>query len=67
MTDGIFKNVKKIGKVIDASVSLKKLISSKIFSINARDRNIINVLNNVIVKTFPRYIWYVLKIMRFED
>ena len=64
---GIFKIVKKIGKAIDASVSLKKLISSKIFSINARDRNITNVLNNVVVKTFPRYIWYVLKIMRFED
>ena len=62
----MFKNVKKIGSVIDASVSLKKLISSKIFNINASDRNITNVLNKVVVKIFPRYIWYVLKIMRFE-
>ena len=48
----MFKNVKKIGSVIDASVSLKKLISSKIFNINARDRNIINVFNKVVVKIF---------------
>tara|TARA_Y100001935_G_C16989216_1_gene352602 strand:- start:278 stop:463 length:186 start_codon:yes stop_codon:yes gene_type:complete len=54
ITDGIFKKVKKIGRVIDASVSLKKFISSKIFKINARDKNTIKVLIKVDAKTFPR-------------
>ncbi len=47
ITDGMFKNVKKIGSVIDASVSLKKLISSKIFNIKANVKKIKTVLINV--------------------
>ena len=54
ITDGIFKKVKKIGSVIEASVSLKKFISSKIFKMNARDKNTIKVLIKVEAKTFPK-------------
>tara|TARA_Y100000591_G_C21282643_1_gene428071 strand:+ start:26 stop:211 length:186 start_codon:yes stop_codon:yes gene_type:complete len=51
ITDGIFKKVKKIGKVIDTSKSLKKLISSKIFKINANDKKTVNVFSKVDVNT----------------
>ena len=54
ITDGIFKKVKKIGSVIEASVSLKKFISSKIFKMNARDKNTMKVLIKVDAKTFPK-------------
>ncbi len=50
-TDGIFKKVKKIGKVIDTSKSLKKFISSNIFKIKANDKKTINVFSKVEVKT----------------
>ena len=36
ISDGIFRNVKKIGSPIETFKSLKKLISSKIFSMKAR-------------------------------
>ena len=52
--DGIFKKVKKIGRSIEASVSLKKFISSKIFKMNASDTNTIKVLIKVDAKTFPK-------------
>tara|TARA_B100001248_G_C27345106_1_gene438305 strand:+ start:766 stop:951 length:186 start_codon:yes stop_codon:yes gene_type:complete len=51
ITDGIFKKVKKIGKVIDTSKSLKKLISSKMFKINANDKKTVNVFSKVEVNT----------------
>ena len=54
MTDGIFNKVKKIGRVIETSRSLKKLISSNIFKINAKDINTINVFIKVNVNTFPK-------------
>tara|TARA_B100000131_G_C17594444_1_gene400694 strand:+ start:294 stop:485 length:192 start_codon:yes stop_codon:yes gene_type:complete len=56
MTDGIFKNVKNIGSVIDTSISLKKLISSNIFKINANDKKTKDVLNKVDAKTLLKYI-----------
>jgi len=56
ITDGMFKKVKKIGRVIDTSRSLKKLISSNIFKINAKDKNTINVFNKVNVNTLLKYI-----------
>ena len=49
--DGMFKNVKNIGRVIETFRSLKKLISSKIFKIKANDTNTIKVLSKVEVKT----------------
>ena len=49
--EGIFKKVKNIGNVRETLSSLKKLISSNIFKINAKDTNTINVLSNVDVKT----------------
>ena len=58
-----FKNVRNIGSVIDTFKSLKKLISSKIFNINANDKKTMNVFNNVEVNTLLMYIWYVLNIM----
>ena len=61
--DGIFKKVKNMGIVIETSKSLKKLISSKIFNINANDKKTMNVFNNVEVNTLLMYIWYVLNIM----
>ena len=45
------KKLKKIGKVIDTSKSLKKLISSKIFKINANDKKTVNVFSKVDVNT----------------
>tara|TARA_A100001015_G_scaffold313684_1_gene421488 strand:- start:1041 stop:1235 length:195 start_codon:yes stop_codon:yes gene_type:complete len=48
--EGIFKKVKNIGIVIETLRSLKKLISSKIFKINARDKKTKKVFNNVEVK-----------------
>ena len=54
--EGIFKKVKKIGKVIETSRSLKKFISSNIFKIKANDKNIINVFNKVEIKTLLKYI-----------
>ena len=45
--DGIFKNVKKIGTPIETFKSLKKLISSKIFSMKARVIKIKIVFKNV--------------------
>ena len=56
ITDGIFRKVKKIGKVIETSKSLKKFISSNMFKINARDKNTINVLSKVEVNTLLKYI-----------
>ena len=50
-TDGIFKKVKKIGKVIDTSKSLKKFSSSNIFKINANDKKTINVFSKVEANT----------------
>ena len=55
--EGIFKKVKKIGIEIETFKSLKKITSSKIFKINANDKNIANVFNNVVEKTLLRYIW----------
>ncbi len=55
--EGIFKKVKKIGIEIETFKSLKKFTSSKIFKINANDKNIANVFNNVVEKTLLRYIW----------
>ena len=52
----MFKKVKKIGKVIDTSLSLKKLTSSKILSTKAKEKKIKNVFNNVVKKIFPKYI-----------
>ena len=54
MTDGIFNKVKKIGRVIETSRSLKKLISSNMFKINAKDINTINVFIKVNVNTLPK-------------
>tara|TARA_Y100000816_G_scaffold180437_1_gene130553 strand:+ start:907 stop:1092 length:186 start_codon:yes stop_codon:yes gene_type:complete len=48
--EGIFKKVKNIGIVIETLRSLKKLISSKIFNINAKDKNTKKVFNNVKIK-----------------
>ena len=47
ITEGIFKKVKKIGRVIETCKSLKKFTSSKIFKIKAKDKNTINVFSNV--------------------
>ena len=47
MIDGIFKKVKKTGIPIETFTSLKKLISSKIFNIKAKDVKIKIVLKKV--------------------
>ena len=57
ITDGVFNKVKKIGKVIETSRSLKKLISSNIFKINANDKKTIKVFTKVNVNTLLKYIW----------
>ena len=51
MIEGMFRKVKNIGNVRETLRSLKKLISSNIFKMNAKDTNIKNVLTNVEVKT----------------
>ena len=56
ITDGIFKNVKNIGSVIETSISLKKLTSSNIFNINANDKKTKDVLSKVDAKTLLKYI-----------
>ena len=56
ITDGVFNKVKKIGKVIETSRSLKKLISSNIFKINANDKKTIKVFTKVNVNTLLKYI-----------
>ena len=48
--EGKFKKVKNIGSVIETFKSLKKLISSNTFNINANDKNTKNVFSNVKVK-----------------
>ena len=55
--DGIFKKVKKIGKVRDTLVSLKKFTSSNIFKIKAKEKKIKNVLIKVVKNIFPKYTW----------
>ena len=63
--EGIFKKVKNIGIEIEASKSLKKFISSKIFKTKAKDMNIKNVLKRVKRNILPKYVWYTFSIMIF--
>ena len=59
ITDGMFKNVKKIGIKISDVWSLKKLISSKIFNMNTNAKKINETLTNEIKKLLIIYKLYV--------